>query len=297
MSNNQAMLLFVKKQKYIRAAATEFLPNGNMYCWQSGDEHWHFSAFSKHIFDRKREDVWYLAKSAYENRGVTRYFNQIRVCPVCGMADVTWVGDWEKYKRNPKEAYEEDSHDWPLTFSACRNTDECNCQPYDNMCADQCVHTALTLSLDPESDPEISHTQAAHRLGVSSYDTEIWFSELRENRRSYTFKASKIVDHLFSRVWFRGGGTQAALSALPRPDDITPRQYPLRKDAGVYFLFRQGRVVYVGQSETANTRLKAHRRGGKKFDSVAFLPVVDGIQRLGVERHYIQTMRPELNAA
>jgi len=296
-AKNPAILVFVKKRDYIRAAATEFLPDGPMLRWSSSCEHWHFGGFRKDLLHRTRHDVCEIVRAAQEFRGITRYLNQIRVCPLCGRADVTWAGDWDKYKTDPKTVYEADCHDWPLTFSVCRNVDANRCYPYDNMCADQCVHAALTFSENPDCDQDISHAQAALRLGVSGYDTEVWFSELRGGGRRYTFKASEIVEHLFSKVWRLRDAPHTEMSALPDPDDIHPQRFPLKKDAGVYFLFSQGKVIYVGQSETTNSRLKAHKRDGKRFDSVAFLPVLDGTQRLGIERHYIRTINPELNAA
>ena len=63
--------------------------------------------------------------------------------------------------------------------------------------------------------------------------------------------------------------------------------------AGVYFLIRDGVVVYVGQSINVFQRLDEHRKK-KQFDRFYVLPCP--AERLReVEMHYIKTFAPELN--
>ncbi len=65
----------------------------------------------------------------------------------------------------------------------------------------------------------------------------------------------------------------------------------------VYFLCRDGIVVYVGRTTNIAHRIGAHiRQGEKKFDEVFTLPIKP--ERLGiVERHYINLFKPEYNQA
>lgn len=69
----------------------------------------------------------------------------------------------------------------------------------------------------------------------------------------------------------------------------------LKDWCGIYFLIREGRVVYVGQSVNAPSRVSDHRRE-KKFDSWAFLPC-SAKQLDLIESLYIHTLRPECNAS
>jgi hypothetical protein len=65
--------------------------------------------------------------------------------------------------------------------------------------------------------------------------------------------------------------------------------------SGVYFLYRDGIVVYVGQARDIRRRVASHMADGvKDFDSVSFIPfAVDKL--LSAEARYIRRLRPMYN--
>lgn len=75
-------------------------------------------------------------------------------------------------------------------------------------------------------------------------------------------------------------------------EEIVAAALPWEQASGVYFLIRQGRVIYVGQAVNVYVRISQH--GHKRFDSYAYLPCpVDMMDKL--ESLYIHLLRPELN--
>jgi hypothetical protein len=70
---------------------------------------------------------------------------------------------------------------------------------------------------------------------------------------------------------------------------------PFRWETGVYFLVRDGRVVYVGQSVRPLGRLVDHFSGAsKRFDRIFLLPVP--LEHLNsLESAFIRALRPEYN--
>jgi hypothetical protein len=56
-----------------------------------------------------------------------------------------------------------------------------------------------------------------------------------------------------------------------RQVDILEAAIPLRRNSAVYFLLRDGDVIYVGQSSDVMARISRHRREGKQFDSFAYM--------------------------
>lgn len=70
--------------------------------------------------------------------------------------------------------------------------------------------------------------------------------------------------------------------------------------AGVYFLFRGKRIVYVGQSRDIVGRVHAHKRSKargleKDFDGVMYVKISGEHQRLCAERIFIRVLKPEYN--
>lgn len=65
--------------------------------------------------------------------------------------------------------------------------------------------------------------------------------------------------------------------------------------SGVYFLYRAGVVVYVGQAQDIRRRVASHMADGvKDFDAVSFIPfTVDKL--LSAEARYIRRLRPLYN--
>lgn len=67
------------------------------------------------------------------------------------------------------------------------------------------------------------------------------------------------------------------------------------KTSGVYFLYRFGEIVYVGQSSDVLRRVGEHMADRhKEFDEVAFVPC-QPLNRLWMESQYISRIRPEYN--
>jgi hypothetical protein len=62
---------------------------------------------------------------------------------------------------------------------------------------------------------------------------------------------------------------------------------------GIYFLKREGRIVYIGQSVNVYARVAQHRKD-KDFDSVDFLPC-DKSKLDDLEGFFIRLIKPELN--
>lgn len=66
-------------------------------------------------------------------------------------------------------------------------------------------------------------------------------------------------------------------------------------NSGVYFLFSDEEVVYVGQSNCVLRRIGEHMSDCLKvFDGVAMLPCLD-LNRLWLEEQYIKLYRPRYN--
>jgi hypothetical protein len=86
--------------------------------------------------------------------------------------------------------------------------------------------------------------------------------------------------------------------SIPIPcDPIRLGEFLLSKAKfpAVYFLFKRGELVYVGQSKTLYLRIEEHlTQGVKLFDAVAYLRCsVDQLTR--IEGHYIRTCVPKYN--
>jgi hypothetical protein len=65
--------------------------------------------------------------------------------------------------------------------------------------------------------------------------------------------------------------------------------------AGVYFLFSEGELVYVGQSRDVVKRCIYHRDSGVKFDGVRYTAIADDTQRLDSESKLIKELQPRYN--
>ena len=65
--------------------------------------------------------------------------------------------------------------------------------------------------------------------------------------------------------------------------------------ASVYVLYRNGRIVYVGQSYRTYARIYTHLSSGLQFDSWRMAQIEDTPLRLVVERMLIQLLNPDGN--
>lgn len=63
----------------------------------------------------------------------------------------------------------------------------------------------------------------------------------------------------------------------------------------IYFLVREKKVVYVGQTTNLLYRIGSHVRGPKEFDSYYFVPLSDGDDIDEVEADFIAKFEPEYN--
>jgi hypothetical protein len=66
---------------------------------------------------------------------------------------------------------------------------------------------------------------------------------------------------------------------------------------GVYFLIKEGSIVYVGQTTNIVSRLLSHSKhfGPEGFDRIAFIPIDDRRLLSSVEEFYIAKFTPTLN--
>ncbi len=62
----------------------------------------------------------------------------------------------------------------------------------------------------------------------------------------------------------------------------------------VYFLLSSGDVVYVGETQSLDARMRAHRKAGKVFDRVLYVQVSTKTA-LKVEAHFIFKLKPKYN--
>lgn len=90
-------------------------------------------------------------------------------------------------------------------------------------------------------------------------------------------------------------GVLEASREIPHPlFDILAAAVPTRRSSGIYFLMREGEVVYVGQSVDVLHRIARHRREGKHFDAYSYMECeAADLDRL--ERLYIRALVPEDN--
>ena len=66
--------------------------------------------------------------------------------------------------------------------------------------------------------------------------------------------------------------------------------------AGLYALYRYGKIVYVGQSNNILRRIGEHAGDGQKdFDSFSCIRCDNKNERDELERHWIMKFRPEYN--
>lgn len=81
---------------------------------------------------------------------------------------------------------------------------------------------------------------------------------------------------------------------LHSEDEIVEASVAAPKLCGVYFLIKNKRVVYVGQSISVWNRISIHAAEGKSFDRAAFIACEK--KHLDIlEALYIHVFRPNLN--
>lgn len=82
--------------------------------------------------------------------------------------------------------------------------------------------------------------------------------------------------------------------SLASERDIVSASRPITKICGIYFLVRNERVVYVGQTLDIEDRVREHVLHGKRFDRYYWVKCAPE-DRLKLEAVYIKELRPEEN--
>jgi len=70
---------------------------------------------------------------------------------------------------------------------------------------------------------------------------------------------------------------------------------PFRVYTGVYFLYREGELIYIGVSCNIAVRLWQHRVSSKVWDEVKFIEEPDYKKAIEIEDYMISAFRPPLN--
>ena len=65
-------------------------------------------------------------------------------------------------------------------------------------------------------------------------------------------------------------------------------------DGGIYFLFLEGRLVYIGETDSIHPRLIQHSRN-KEFDGYTVMLEVPPLYRTEIENYLIHKFKPPLN--
>ncbi|KAA0089380.1 GIY-YIG nuclease family protein [Paraburkholderia sp. T12-10] len=80
-------------------------------------------------------------------------------------------------------------------------------------------------------------------------------------------------------------------------EEIEALSKPFPRHAVIYFLFKEDRIVYVGQSTNVHLRIGSHASGAyrKEFDAFSMIDVPDGIDPTELEFSYIEQFAPIYN--
>ena len=131
--------------------------------------------------------------------------------------------------------------------------------------------------------------------------------EIRKQRQlledaEYAARHSKIasiqteLDRLEKHLALALVSQSLTTKTLLREDEIVSKAEPFNRVSGVYFLVKDSKIVYIGQSVNVHVRIADHgRQWGKDFDSVAYIACPqDMLDKL--ESIYIHAIRPPLNS-
>lgn len=101
-------------------------------------------------------------------------------------------------------------------------------------------------------------------------------------------------DSIAEAVFIGEISTQLTGLTLLHESQIVAAAKSLDIFCGVYFLVKNSRVVYVGQSLNVFSRIAQHAALKRDFDSIAWVPCdQDNLDKL--ESLYIQVLQPEMN--
>ena len=97
----------------------------------------------------------------------------------------------------------------------------------------------------------------------------------------------------YERVVTNNKSLEKELGEFPDEIEIAAKKVDIGEDrTGVYFLLRENRVVYVGQTRNVLSRLASHK--DKNWDGLFFLPAPLLYLTL-IEAYYIHLLDPEYN--
>lgn len=115
--------------------------------------------------------------------------------------------------------------------------------------------------------------------------------------REEILELERTVGELRRADSMRALSAQLTGKTLLREKEIIESALPWERAIGVYFLIKDGEVVYVGQSTNIYARITQHWSdvyGGKEFDSYAYVLCDRGVlDRL--ESLYIHCLQPRFN--
>lgn len=87
----------------------------------------------------------------------------------------------------------------------------------------------------------------------------------------------------------------SALESAPYAlEDIVRRPFEYSNGSAVYFLIKDGAVIYVGQSIDVFARLSRHKRDGKDFDAFNLI-YCEPAELDALEEKYIAALFPQQN--
>lgn len=137
--------------------------------------------------------------------------------------------------------------------------------------------------------------------GIRASATFIKRNEAKEwaAEKERILKSAKEISSIPHKLALQSWSTQRKLfidgSDTYSHDDIVSAAFPVNDLCGIYFLIKNSKIVYVGQSISILGRVSAHKRE-KQFDSVAMVECSrEDLSRL--ELFYIRKFKPELNVA
>lgn len=105
-------------------------------------------------------------------------------------------------------------------------------------------------------------------------------------------KLKEQLDNLTRSVSFGNSSKRLGIGALAKEEDIVAASNPVDGACGVYFLVRDNKVIYVGQSLNVFQRIREHEH--KNFDRYAYIPCDESMLDK-LESLYIYFLMPPLN--
>lgn len=71
-------------------------------------------------------------------------------------------------------------------------------------------------------------------------------------------------------------------------------KFSFHRTSGIYFLFKDGKLQYIGKAYDIHIRISSHQNNNLVFDDIYYIPI-DGLDIYLIERELIKHFRPPLN--